>query len=179
MAIRPCSAATVHHAVAFERTIEYLAVTAVTAVTAAYIQHQVFGGIPTVHQNGEKRNFALAQTVEHLRHKIEFGFSIAIRIVGIGLVSCLYVSCLYVHSGTGRCWVLDYRIYDHTMLVATPLSSRHLDAGAKLLVQHRVVKYNVSLRVELHHFARVFPQQAWRQLGAAQIAVRVPIGRIS
>ena len=26
---------------------------------------------------------------------------------GIGLVSCLYV-----HSGTGRCWVLDYRIYD-------------------------------------------------------------------
>ena len=80
MAIRPCSAAIVHHTVALERTIEYLAVT-VTAVTAAYIQHQVFGGIPTVHQNRGKRNFALAQSPQHLRHIIEFGFSIAVRVV--------------------------------------------------------------------------------------------------
>jgi hypothetical protein len=45
------------------------------------VEHQVFGGIPTVHQNGAKRNFALTQTVEHIGHMIEFGFAITVGVV--------------------------------------------------------------------------------------------------
>ena len=166
MAIRPLPTAVVHHAVTFERAVENLAAAAAAAMVAVNLEHQVFGGIPTVHQNRAKRNLAHAKSLKHLGHMIELALAVALRIIQP-----------IVQNPKAPTTRMDVKARDQAdavddlVLVAAPLPARHLDTRPKLFVEHRVVKDHVSLLIKFHHLARVLPQQAWRQHLAAQLAV--------
>ena len=165
-------------AVAVAAAAAAAAAAAVAAAAAAGIavngEHQVFGGIPGIHQDGAKRNGACAKRLKHLSNMIELGFAIV-----VGIIKPVVKNPEATAAGMNVEARNQADAVDDTVFIAAPLSSRQFDAGTKLLIQNAVVKDNVSRFIELHHLARVFPQQTRRQLIAAQIAVRVPFGRMS
>jgi len=150
----------IHLAIVFERTVEYF-------VQLVHIQHQVFGGIPGVHQHSPKPQlFVIDGIRQHVPHVLQFALAIAVWIVD-PVVDDPKLLGRGVDIDTG-----DYaNPLDQTMGVATVLATNQFNPLREILVDDRVIEDQITL-VDLHHLPlHVLPDQAGRDLVARQVAV--------
>ena len=153
----PC--AIVNQTVGFERTVEGLA-------HCGDLHHHLFDGIPCVHQHRLVWQLSMPCHRKHLPHVVQFALTVLVRVED-AVVN--YPELLSTRVDVHTC----YQAYasDHTLFVAAPLPTHHLDVGSKAVVQHCIVKDHVGLGVERQRRLRLLPQQARRKLLTAQVAV--------
>ncbi len=120
----------VYQAVALERAVESLA-----AVHSSDLKHDLFGGIPGVHQHRLKRQLTMPNHQKHLPHMLQLALAIGIRIEDAVVYHPELLSTgVDVHTCD------QPNASDHTLFVAAPLTAHHLDKGSKAVVKHRVIK---------------------------------------
>src|SRR5450759_305748 len=73
--VRLLSPTLVHQAIALERTVEELA-----ATHSSYLNHHLFGGVPSVHQHRLKWQLAALGRSKHLSNMVQFALTIGIRV---------------------------------------------------------------------------------------------------
>src|SRR3954451_7805150 len=130
-------------------------------------KHQVFGGIPGVHQHRCKRQLLLVDTIgEHLAYVIELAFAVTVRVI----------EAVVNYPKLVAFWVdVDARHHadalDDRFSVAAILRPHQFDGKRVVLVQHRGIKDHIAAGRHDDLRGDIFPDQTRRQLLAAQVAV--------
>ena len=147
--VRRAPARIIHLPIALERTVVRLAL-------GFDKQHQVFGGVPRIHQHGAKwQRLVMVGIAQHLLHMIELGLAIAVRIVNAVINDPMLLRLrINIHAGHHA------NALDDAMRIATVLAPYQFNLMRKILVNDRIVKHNVSLDRNLDRIAHVVPYQA-------------------
>jgi hypothetical protein len=131
------------------------------------IQHQIFGGIPSVHQDSmERKLFVEHEVVEHVSYMVEFGLAITVGIID-AIVDEPELVGLRIDVDTGH----DPNPFDHGAGVATILPPDQLDDKRVVLIEDSIVKNDVAPRCGDHILNNIFPDQARRQSLVAEVAI--------
>ena len=156
-------AAVVDLAVALERAVEDL-------VGPVYMQHQVLGGIPGVHQyNPERQLLGVQCVIKHFLHVREFGLGVVFRVKDTPIDDPVALG-----FGVDIQAVDDTDSLDQSMRVAAILQSNHFYFVRMVLVRDAVVKYKKCIRICFNDALHLLPDNFGRNI----IILQIPINRI-
>jgi hypothetical protein len=158
--VRLCPTGIIHLAVRLEGAI-------IDFLQGLDEQHQVFGGIPTVHQHGlERQALVIDGIAEHVMDMIELGFAVAIGIVEPVVDQPERIQ-LRIHIDAGD----DADAADQAMGIATVLAAHQVDLPGEVLIQHGVVKEQITGGYRDNLGTDVIPYQPRRHPFTPQVTV--------
>ena len=129
--------------------------------------HNLAGGIPGVHQDGSKaQTLVIHHIAQHIQHVIQLVLAILFRRIQ-PIVNRPELVQLGVHVHTRH----HPDATDHLFRISAPLPAYQLDAPRVVLVQHRVIEHDVSIRGQLDLALNLVPQPPRRHFLLRQMAV--------
>ena len=158
--VRFYTARFIHQAIILERAV-------VDFAQFLNLEHDIFGGIPAIHQHVSEQKLLLIHTIfQHVMHMIQLGLAVALRIINaIVDDSELIHSRIDIHTG-------HYSDpFDDPMCITTPLPPDQVHLEREILIHHRVIKHQVAFRNLCPLTFHIFPYQVGRDLFACQIPV--------
>ena len=148
----------IHLTIVFERAV-------VDLVEMLDMQHQLTFGIPAIHQYASKRQaFVVQGIVQHLPDMIQFALAIPLRVVN-PVVNDPELIRFRVDVDTRH----HSNPLDNAMSISTVLPSHQFDLEGGIVIQHGVVKGDVSPRRGYHLSFHILPHHAGGQLFFLQI----------
>ena len=137
-------------------------------------QHEIFSGIPTIHQNEVKWQLLLVDYVDqHLLYMIEFAFAISVGITNAVVEEPEPIE-FRVNVNAG-----DYADpFDHTVIVAAILAPHELDGERIVLFKNGIVKDQIPVWRPIDLALDVFPDQSLRDFLSAKVAIYLQRARI-
>jgi hypothetical protein len=133
--VRLLPTAIIHQAITLERTIEGLAL---ADTHSGDLEHDLFGSVPGVHQHRLERQLAVLNHLQHLLYMIQFALAVSIRVKD-AIVNHPELLAMRVDVHTRD----QADTSDHTLFIAAPLPTHHLDVGSKAVVQHRIIENQI------------------------------------
>lgn len=152
--------AVIDETIALERAVKNLAGT-------VDMDHQLFGGVPRVHQHHAKRQLlARHGIVEHLLNVLELGLLVSLRgedaPVDDPVATALGVDVQAVDHADAL---------DQSVGIAAVLPTHQLDGMGVVLVRDAVVEQQECVRIIFNGFLDLFPDDGRRYIVVLQIAV--------
>ncbi len=131
------------------------------------VKHQVFRGVPGVHQHGLKRQLLLIDHVlQHLPNMVKFSLAVAIGVIDT-VVNEPELVGLRVDVDTGD----DADTTNDAAGIAAILAAHQLDGVRVILIEHRVIEDDVALLGRRQLRADIVPDETRCDALAAQVTV--------